>query len=253
MKTQKTSTKTNTKKTSTTTVPTNTNINKEETVMKNTNTTTQKADNQTITKEMLAELNKLVLEKGLSLEEAMQQVWTMGFTAGQKAKATTHSNGTPKRDNLAYIEGLNDIPEVRRVKKVAYAKKSKSKNNPEAVARYEKEIAAADAKLNTLLAMVEQAETPWLKAKELGETVEGQFNYFLLPYEDDLSKKVDAIAAKRKATKAQVKAILLGLKPEVPAEVPEELKPAMQVRIDNKDMRVVTVARKAAFVKKYSK
>lgn len=245
-------TKKSTQKTSTTTNNpiNNTNIKKEETVMTNNTTTnnTQKADNPTITLEMMKQLNDMVAQ-GMSLEQALQ----MAFEAGLKAKPKAHRNGQPKKDNIAYIQGLMDLPEVRRVKKVAYAKKSKSKNNPEAVARYEREIAAADAKLNELLAMVEAAETPWLKAKELGEPVEGQFNYYLLPYEDELNKQVDAIAARKKATKAQVKAQLLAIKPGVPEEIPEELKPAMQTRIDNKDMRVVTVARKAAFVKKYSK
>ena len=241
MKTEK-----NTQKTTTNT--TNTNIKKEDTVMKNTTTNTQKADNPTITLEMMTEINQLVAN-GMPLEQALQ----MAFEAGLKAQTKVSRSGQPRKDNIAYIESLTNLPEVRRVKKVAYAKKSKSKNNPEAVARYEKEIAAADAKLNELLQLVNSAETPWLKAKELGETVEGQFNYFLLPYEDELNGKADAIAAKAKATKAQVKAKLLAIKPEVPEDVPEELRPAMQTRIDNKDMRVVTVARKAAFVKKYSK
>ena len=243
-----------TKKTtiSTETTTNNTITKKEDTVM-TTTTNNKKADNPTITVEMMAQLNKLVQEDKMTLEEALQKVWAEAFTASQKSQAMVSRSGQPKKDNIAYIQSLTDLPEVRRVKKVAYAKKSKSKNNPEAVARYEQEIKAAEDKLNELLALVNSAETPWLKAKELGEPVEGQFNYFLLPYEEKLNDQVDAIAAKRKLTKAQVKAALLAIKPEVPEDIPEELKAAMQTRIDNKDMRVVTVARKAAFVKKYSK
>ena len=183
------------------------------------------------------ELFKQALAEGKTTEEALQMV----------VASAVKKVPTARKDNLAYIASLRNIPEVRRVKKIAYAKVSKSKERPEAVARYQEEIKAADEKLNELLSEVNQAKEPWKKAMELGEDAKGAFQYFLTPYKDEIDKAVDKAAAKM--TKAEVKAALLAIKPIIPDELPELFKPVATERLNNGDMMLLTIFRKASFLK----
>lgn len=225
-----------------TTQTTTTNIQKEENMMN-----TNQASNPTVlTKELMTKVTGLMTEQGKTLEEALLMVLSQAESEGKIRKATNPTG--PRKDNIAYIQGLNDLPELRRVKKIAYAKKSKSKNNPAACERYDQEIAEASKRINQLLALIPNDETGWLKAKELGEDAATQFNYFLVPFEENLNERVDAVAKKKGLTKAQVKAALIAAKAEVPAAVPEELKAAMAERMAHNDQRVLTVAKKAAYV-----
>ena len=179
---------------------------------------------------------------GMTLEEALASVL---------ADITPSSSTGAKRDNIAYIKGLRDIPEVKRCRKIGYAKISKSKGKEEAIARYRVEIATADEILNGLLEEVNSAEIPWMKAMELGESAASAFNYYLQPLTEQLEEKV--LERSKTMTKAQVKAELLTIKPSVPKDSPKVFEEVWKTRIANQDMMVITLARKVAFVNKKSK
>ena len=160
-----------------------------------------------------------------------------------------HKTPTPRRDNLTYISTLRNIPEVRRLKKIAYAKISKSKDKPEAVDRYRKEVAQADEVLNQLLAEIAADKTPWKKALELGEDEAAAFNYFLQDYKDKIDDELKELAKAKNLTNAEVKAELQKTKLVIPTAVPKELREAMAERIKRGDQMVQTVAKKAAYIK----
>lgn len=192
---------------------------------------------QTIeTKTTLTQMFEQAISQGKTKEEALQLI------VAEASKKTT----TPRRDNLAYIKGLTSIPEVRKAKKIAYAKVSKSKDKPDAVARYQQEIKVADERLNELLSEVNQAKEPWKKSMELGEEAKGAFTYFITSYKDEVDKKLEK--ATSKMTKAEVKAALLKITPSTPSDIPEVLKAVAAERIKNQDMMLITIFRKVNFL-----
>jgi len=188
------------------------------------------------TKRTLSEVFEQALSQGKSKEEALQMI------VAEASKKVS----SPRRDNIQFIQSLNSIPEVRKAKKVAYAKVSKSKDKPEAVARYQLEIQAADKRLNELLSEVNQAKEPWKKAMELGEDAKGAFTYFIQSYKDAVDKKVEK--ATGKMTKSEVKAALLKLSPSIPTDLPEVLKTVASDRVHNQDMMLITIFRKVSFL-----
>jgi len=184
-----------------------------------------------------------LIKSGMTQEEALKSLVT---GASQK---TTTSN--PRRDQVAYIERLNSIPETRKARKIAYAKISKSKGKPDAIARYQLEIKAADKKLNELIIEVGNAKEPWKKSMELGEDAKGALTYFINSYKDrvdtDLDKKTKG------KTRAEVKVALMKNSPSIPNDFPEILKAPAEERVKNGDMMLVTVFRKAAYLKSLTK
>ena len=181
-----------------------------------------------------------LLNSGMTMEEAIGVVL-------QERVAANASSG-PRRDNIAYINGLTNITEARRCKKIAYAKISKSKGKIVAIARYKEEVAAATKIVESLVGQAQVAKVPWKKAMELGEDAAGAFNYYYLT---PLAEKIDkALAKKTKGmTRGQVKAAILAILPSTPEDVPEVLKPVWAARMAHGDMMVITLARKLTFVK----
>lgn len=180
-----------------------------------------------------------LMKGGKTLDEALQ----LALADAQ------HVN--PQRDNIAYIKSLRNIPEVRRMKKVAYAKISKSKGKEDSIIRYKLEVAAADERLNELLSEVNAASKPWEKAMELGEDAAAAFNYYLSSYKDNVDKLMDKKT--KNVTKAEVKAALLKINPEIPEDMPEMFRPVAADRVHNGDMMLMTVLRKVSYLKSLKK
>jgi len=214
-----------------TTNNTTNNTKKEETVMNNVN----------VTNEALEKANQIqeLLNKGYSLAQAITLVGV-----------ATH-NTTTKRDTIEFLKTCNDISEVRRLRKIAYAKISKSAGKADAIARYQKEIEAADRRLNELMADVYSAATPWKRAMELGMDADGAFNIFLQDYKEQVDKSAESIAKTLKLTNAAFKTEVNSMKSEL-VDIPEELLESAGKRVRNNDMQVVTVLKRAAFIRKHS-
>ena len=208
----------------------------------------------TLTAELIAKIAVLQAQKiplGVALEKVMAEAEAEGLLT--KTVIVSHTGGTgggnsgPRRDTVGYLDKLENIPEVRRVKKIAYAKISKSKGKEDAIARYKLEIEKADEVLNRLLADVNSAEEPWKRAMELGESADAAFNYYLTSYTANIEA---AVKIKSKGlTNAQVKAALQVLKATVPDDLPEILKATWERRVENQDMMLITLSKKVAFLK----
>lgn len=184
-------------------------------------------DTMTISKKTQSQADRIkeLMAGGKSLEEALTEVT-------QKTPRVTI-------DRLAYIKGLNNIQELRIAKKTAYAKKSKAKDKPETLAKYQAEIDLATERLNELIADVNAAEVPWMRALELGETPEGAVQYALSSIEATL----DDFFKTAKGTKAQIKELTRNTPADIDF-VPEQLKTAFQERLDHMDQRVQVAASK---------
>lgn len=185
------------------------------------------ADTMTISKKTQSQAEKIkaLMAGGKSLEEALTEV--------------TQKNPRVTIDRLAYIKELNNIQELRIARKTAYAKKSKAKDKPETLAKYQAEIDLATERLNDLIADVNAAEVPWRRALELGETPEGAVQYALSTIETTL----EDFFKTAKGTKAQIKELTRKTAPNIDF-VPEELKAAFQERLDHMDQRVQVAASK---------
>lgn len=170
-----------------------------------------------------AEKIKSMMAEGKSLEEALS-------LTSQKVKKDPI-------DRIAHIQGLNNIAELRKARKTAYAKKSKSKEKPETLARYQQEIDVATERLNTLIAEVTSAEIPWQKALELGETQEGSIQYFLNSIEKESEDYIREAGIKKSILKTLLQNTVIHLE-----FVPDELAGAFQKRLESRDQRVRAAA-----------
>ena len=241
--------------------PTN-NTKKEETVMNNTNSkkslnsnlnnTTNNTTNNTKKEETVMN-NVNVTNEALEKANQIQELLNKGYSLAQAITlvgVATH-NTTTKRDTIEFLKTCNDISEVRRLRKIAYAKISKSAGKADAIARYQKEIEAADRRLNELMADVYSAATPWKRAMELGMDADGAFNIFLQDYKEQVDKSAESIAKTLKLTNAAFKTEVNSMKSEL-VDIPEELLESAGKRVRNNDMQVVTVLKRAAFIRKHS-
>lgn len=96
-------------------------------------------------------------------------------------------------DRIEWIKDTDSIKELRRRIKVAHAKKSKSKEAPKSLKRYEKEVQSGNNRLNELLAQAgdyilrliqldeepQRVLTKWLELKE--EELKMQLETFQIP------------------------------------------------------------------------
>ena len=137
---------------------------------------------------------------------------------------------------------MTSISEVRKARKIAYAKKSKSKDKPEAVARYEQEIQTATDKLTQMLQVVNSSETPWKTALEMGETVDGALQLFIQDLEQEVEAEWKELG--KGYTKAQVKTFCQSRDISQVAKdlIPEPLQETFNNRLANKDQRLKTLA-----------
>ncbi len=178
----------------------------------------------------MADKIQALMAQGKTLEEAIGLTMT-------KAPSTKRTG-----DKLQELKEMRDLSDLRAARKIAYASLSKSKNRPEAVARYKAEIEAATERLNELLAEVNAAEIPWKKALELGDTVDGAFQFFIQDMEQLVNKELDKLTTG--LTKAQIKASLMKMTRKVPSRIPEDLRACAQTRVEHNDMRVITLIQK---------
>lgn len=188
-----------------------------------------------INQDLLKELTEKVAKGEMTQEEALQKM----FEAGQASKPKTTRQVV---DRIAYIQEMTSIQEVRKARKIAYAKKSKSKDKPEAIARYEQEIKTATDKLTQMLQVVNSSESPWKTALEMGETVDGALQLFI----QDLEQEVEAEwkVQGKPYTKAQVKTFCQSQDITQVAKdlIPEPLQETFTNRLNNKDQRLKTLA-----------
>lgn len=189
---------------------------------------------------LVAERISKMMAEGKTLEEALQVIQTE-----EAAKSTTKVV-----DRVAWITEIDNISELRNAIKIAFAKKSKSKDKPEAFARYEKEIKSGQAKLNELLALIskETEGVRWLKALELGESLDGAIQWFIQDRENIVNEQLEELL--KGVSKAEQHRKIVAMSTETPESFKERLSnvdgalDAFERRAVSGDQRVVTLIKK---------
>lgn len=185
-----------------------------------------------------------VTKSAIQMAEKVQKYMAEGKTLQEALTLATAKTGRQTIDRVAYIKGLTNLVEIRKTRKTAYAKRSKAKDKPETMAKYQLEIDAASVRLNELLAEVNSAECPWKKALEYGETTDGALQYFINEIETEVSEKIDKLGL----SKAKLKALLQATIPDTEF-VPEELLESYTRRIKNRDQRLCVLSQRVQFLK----
>jgi hypothetical protein len=191
------------------------------------------------TNDMSKKIKELMEKEGKSLEEALAIVM----------KGVVPSNKIV--DRVAHIRGLSNLVELRNATKIAFAKKSKSKDNPEAVKRYELEIKAGQDRLNELLAEIDQHEHRCLRALELGESPEGAVQLWLEDMEARTNRALEDYIVETRSSRASIRRAIGDQKTETPESLIENLNshdarllPIYENRLSRGDQRVATLNRK---------
>lgn len=193
-------------------------------------------------KEKASKIQELV-DKGVSMEEALLEV------LGEEPERVVIA------DRVEWISNLNNIAEVRRAIKVAYAKKSKSKGKA-SEARYEQEIRAGQRRLAELLQIVAGDENPPKKAVELGETTSGVIQVVLDFLGGEVNRELEQIKEAEKLSDKALKAKwseLDSATPEGIVKLLEDLGPEYleewEKRVKKGDQRVIAVNKQYRFLK----
>ena len=80
---------------------------------------------------------------------------------------------------------------------------------------------------------------------------DGAFNIFLQDYKEQVDKSAESIAKTLKLTNAAFKTEVNSMKSEL-VDIPVELIESAGKRVRNNDMQVITVLKRAAFIRKHS-
>ena len=176
-----------------------------------------------------------LVEGGAPDPEAPQKPKRKGGGKKKEKKEKEPKEKKPPRDNIARVNAMTSIADVRKAKQVAVAKKAKASKNPDSVARYEKEIEAAQARLDELLA----ASPTVQDLINNGEDPNRIITAFIKQKEDEF----ETFSAEHKASKKLLKAI----SDEIPAsfylELPTSLHDALNARFDKSDYRLKATCR----------
>ena len=154
---------------------------------------------------------------------------------GGKKKEKEPKEKKPPRDNIARINAMTSIAEVRKAKQVAVAKKAKASKNPESVARYEAEIAAATDKLNAMLA--ENTTSEQLIAA--GEDPNRIITAFIKEKEDAF----EAFQKDHKVSKKLLKSIVDDIPASFYTDLPVSLHDQLNARFEKSDYRLRAACR----------
>jgi uncharacterized protein YoaH (UPF0181 family) len=181
------------------------------------------------TQKALADNVARLMAEGKSLEEAL----TIAL-ADQPGDSKTHHS-------LEGIKSMTDLQELRRIRKVAFAKISKGSKNATTMASYHEEQTAASERITELLKEIKASASPWEKAKAYNEDLSGITQIFLDSYQKTLNDKLDK-AINGKLTKVAIKGLIARSKMTT-SLVPKELEAGLLVRAKANDQRVVTLLR----------
>ncbi len=171
-----------------------------------------------------------------------------GKAKGEKKpkKEKVKKEPKPRRDNIAFVQGLKNIESVRKFHQVAVAKKAKSADRPEAIERYQKEIDASKEHLAQLLEEAMNADTPLEKLIELGEEPNKVITAFIKTKEAEFVKWVET--NEFKVPKNVLKNIDDGVPAEFLNELPLDLAEPVAERHSKSDFRLRAICRKFNFI-----
>ena len=198
--------------------------------------------------EMMAVRMEILMEEGKTLTEAL----TLAQTEFAPPPVTVQSR-VAISNRMEWISSLQRIDELRRAIKIAFAKKAKSKDKPDTIAKYQKEIDAGRARFNKLMSQVNKATLPHMKALELGEDLSGVLQRYLEYKEKGLEDRVKVTTSGLSASSR--KNLLGQALVSTPWEVRSELLElgdaylkSYEGRATKGDQRIITLNRRMNFL-----
>jgi uncharacterized protein YoaH (UPF0181 family) len=128
-----------------------------------------------------------------------------------------------------WISSLSDLQALRNAIKIAFAKKSKTKDSNSstasaAIARYEKEIKAGQMRALEIQCIIDKAADPIAKAIEFNEDDNHLIQIYLGQNEKKQEKVLDGYKAKAKITNAELKVLMNKTTAETPEKIINDLK-----------------------------
>lgn len=155
----------------------------------------------------------------------------------RKKKEKAPKEKKPARDNIARINGMESIGEVRKALQIAIAKKAKANGKPDTQARYDVEIQTAREKLDALLS----GATTVADLIKLGEDP----NKIITSYLKDIETEFTKFCETNKVTKRVLKAVPSDVPARFYHDLPVELHDTLNTRHDKKDFRLWAACRDA--------
>jgi hypothetical protein len=131
-------------------------------------------------------------------------------------------------DPIKRIQEMTSIEAVRAAIKVAYAKKSKARENPESLKRYEEEIDIGKKKLNELLVQAQDPQTLLSRGEEYTRVLQA----WIIQKEDDLKeglRKVGIMTDNYNLTKHGK---------ELMTNMTLEISDSLKIEMENMDTRI---------------
>lgn len=190
------------------------------------------------------------LEKFVNGEEAEEVQDEGGKKKGKgkggSKKEKAKKEPKPRRDNVAYVNELESIRSVRKFHQTAIAKKAKSADKPEAIARYEGEIEASKARLEALLEKAYKSENVLQALIDMDEEPNKILTHYIKIKEAEFDKWVEHNEFK------VPKSALKNMSDDVPAEflkeLPLDLHEVVVSRHEKSDFRLRALCKKFNFI-----
>lgn len=183
------------------------------------------------------------LETMLNNAEATPETAEAAPKASKKRKKKEAKEPKPARDNIARINAMTSISEVRKAHQIAIAKKAKANGKPELQAKYDLEIQCAKDKLTALVESVKSIAD----LMGLGEEPNKVITYFIKSkegaYTDWLEKTGYKVSAR----------VLKAVSDDIPetffTELPIEIHAPLVSRHEKKDYRLRATCKTENFMK----
>jgi septum formation topological specificity factor MinE len=180
--------------------------------------------------------DKVVPKKGKKGKKAAD-----GETKAPKEKKVKEPK--PKKDNVAAVNAMVSIAQVRKFLQIAIAKKAKSTGKDEAIARYTNEIESAKVRLNILLT---QAGDDLAKLIEMDEEPNKVITHFIKVKEDAFAAWLEKTGVK--VGRTTLKNISIDIPESFLAELPLDLHEEVVKRHGKSDFRLQAICRAFNFV-----
>jgi len=152
----------------------------------------------------------------------------------------------PKRDNIAYLKSLESISAVRKFHQTALAKKAKSLDRPEAVARYDREIEESAKFLKEMLEEAYNSQDPLHTLLDKDEEPNKILTFYIEKKESEFNDWVEMNSYK--VPKSALKNVSEDIPQNFLEELPLDLHEPLEARYSKSDFRLKALCRKFNFL-----
>ena len=188
--------------------------------------------------------------------DRIQVLVSEGMDMGAAIEKVLREMAPVTMDNrVEHILSLENLELLEQFKHKAHAKKSKMKNNPVAVERYNKEIEACKSQIAKVRMKVSEEGSTLEGLIKMGAKTSTVLQAWLTEKEKDIEPKLKAFKESKKLNNKELKKLTLQQSKEFPKKYAEELGKLgkeyldnMSERVESGDQRVIALVRKTNLV-----